>query len=48
MRPSANPSSAAWDGLGDDVGLAVLTPSAHAVLEDRLEEATRLVWVVLP
>jgi hypothetical protein len=40
--------TAAWDGLGEDVALAILTPAAHGVLRERLEEKPHRVWVVLP
>jgi vacuolar-type H+-ATPase subunit F/Vma7 len=39
---------AAWDALGDDVALVILTPSAQAALQDRLGDEGRRVWVVLP
>jgi hypothetical protein len=40
--------TAAWDGLGEDVALAILTPAAHGVLRERLDEEPYRVWVVLP
>jgi vacuolar-type H+-ATPase subunit F/Vma7 len=39
---------AAWESLGEDVALLVLTPEAYAVLETSLEQSEQLVWAVLP
>ena len=39
---------AAWTGLDDAVGLVVLTPESHAVLEPLLAERGDLVWAVVP
>jgi len=38
----------AWDALGRDVGLLILTPQAEATLGPRLSEREDLVWVSLP
>jgi vacuolar-type H+-ATPase subunit F/Vma7 len=39
----------AWRGLAEDVGLVILTPTAHAALEDeRLDQRHERLWVVLP
>jgi len=39
---------AALAELGDDVGLLVLTPDAHAALEPLLAGHEGLVWAVIP
>lgn len=39
---------AAWRILPDDVGLVLLTPSAHAALERVLDERPLLLWTTLP
>ena len=39
---------AAWRGLAEDVGLVILTPTAHAALEDERLDAAERLWVVLP
>ena len=44
---SAADVEAAWDALGDDTVLLVLTPDAHDALAPRLTER-RVVWAVLP
>ena len=36
----------AWRELSEDVGLVILTPTAHAALED--ETLDERLWVVLP
>lgn len=38
----------AWDGLGRDVGLLILTPEAATALEQRRSEREDIVWVSLP
>jgi vacuolar-type H+-ATPase subunit F/Vma7 len=38
----------AWNELGEDVGLVVLTPQAAVDLEQRLPEREDLLWVTLP
>jgi len=38
----------AWDALGREVGLRILTPQAEAALGPRLSEREDLVWVSLP
>lgn len=38
----------AFEALPDDSRLIILTPNAHAVLVDRLEERSELVYTVLP
>ena len=40
--------AAAWDALPDDVACVILTPSALALLGERLAERPRVVWTVLP
>ena len=44
---SAADAEAAWDALGDDTALLVLTPDAHDALALRLAER-RVVWAVVP
>jgi vacuolar-type H+-ATPase subunit F/Vma7 len=39
---------AAWERLGEDATLLVLTPEARAQLEARLASREDLIWVVLP
>ena len=39
---------AAWDALGVDVGLLILTPQAEAALAGKLSEREDVVWVSLP
>jgi vacuolar-type H+-ATPase subunit F/Vma7 len=38
----------AWNALGSDVGLLILTPQAEGVLGPRLSERKDVVWVSLP
>ncbi len=38
----------AYAEVEGDAGLLILTPAAEAALADRLADARRLVWVVLP
>jgi vacuolar-type H+-ATPase subunit F/Vma7 len=38
----------AWDELGRDVGLLILTPRSEAILERRLSEREDVAWVSLP
>ena len=44
----AKPVRDAWDALGPDVGLVILTPEAEAALGARLLEREDVVWVSLP
>jgi vacuolar-type H+-ATPase subunit F/Vma7 len=39
---------AAWERVGDDVRLLVLTREAYDLLAERLLERDRVVWAVLP
>ena len=38
----------AWERLGREVGLVLLTPPAEAALAERCSEREDLVWVSLP
>jgi vacuolar-type H+-ATPase subunit F/Vma7 len=38
----------AWEALGADVGLLLLTPRARAALASELADAHDLVWTVIP
>ena len=40
--------AAAWDGLGEDVSLLLLTQESRELLGARLEERPEIVWVVVP
>ena len=44
---SAADAEAAWEALGDDTGLLLLTPEAHDALTLRLAER-KVLWVVVP
>ncbi len=50
LHPAASESDmrAAWEGLGPDVGLLLLTPASVTVLATDLAEAPELLWVVIP
>jgi vacuolar-type H+-ATPase subunit F/Vma7 len=39
---------AAWERLGDDVALLILTPDARRILAGELEAWPELVWTTLP
>lgn len=45
--PDGEAARAAWDGLGDDVAMVLLTPEARRALPEPLLPPERL-WVVLP
>lgn len=50
VRHAVSPAEilAAWESLGEDAGLLVLTSESFAALEPRLAERGELVWAVLP
>ncbi|HXV33922.1 MAG TPA: hypothetical protein VD769_07925 [Gaiellaceae bacterium] len=50
VRPAADAASArrAFGEVEGDATLLLLTPAAEVALRERLAEADRLVWVVLP
>ncbi len=50
VLPAADPAAAraAWDGLPDDVGCVLLTPSARVALAGRLDERPDVIWAVIP
>jgi hypothetical protein len=50
VRPAEDAVAAvrAWGGLGADVGLLILTPSAERALSSQLAESRDLVWAVVP
>ncbi len=39
---------AAWDGLGEDVGLVILSSDAESVLRDDLDDRPDVLTAVLP
>lgn len=50
LRPAASEADvrAAWEGLGPDVGLLLLTTASASVLAAELAEAPELLWVAIP
>jgi vacuolar-type H+-ATPase subunit F/Vma7 len=38
----------AWESLGDDTGLLLLTPAARDAIGERVSDHPFLVWVTLP
>lgn len=44
----ASKAAAAWEAMGPDIGLLLLTRGAAAALADRLPERKDLLWVTLP
>ena len=50
MRHAVSPAEveAAWAGIDPDTKLLVLTPEAHAALEELLAKRDGLVWAVVP
>ena len=43
----ARAAQAAWDGLGDDVGMVLLTPASRRALDGRLDDR-EVLWTALP
>jgi hypothetical protein len=50
VRPAEDAAAVvrAWDGLGEDVGLLILTPGAERALSSRLAGSHDLLWAVVP
>jgi vacuolar-type H+-ATPase subunit F/Vma7 len=38
----------AWEALGPDVAVALLTPEAHAALTDLLPSRPEVIWTTIP
>jgi vacuolar-type H+-ATPase subunit F/Vma7 len=50
VHPAEDPAAAlrAWEEVGADVGLLLLTPRAESALASELAGAHELVWAVVP
>ncbi len=50
VLPAADAAAArrAWEALGEDVGLLVLSPTAGEALASELAAARGLIWAVIP